>query len=144
VSDQEGSGNDRQRVSEFLKRFGDERGLTLDPLNEQGFAEIARGSALVRINVLEEHGVLLLISPVMRVPERNTEAFYRRVLELSFLATSDAAFAIDKKTDMVYLRILRRLEGMDYEEFEDMLHTIATVADEWDDKLRAQFGDGVA
>jgi hypothetical protein len=136
--------SDRQRVSEFLKRFGDERGLTLDPLNEQGFAEIARGSALVRINVLQEHGVLLLISPVMRVPERNTEAFYRRLLELSFLATSDAAFAIDKKTDMVYLRILRRLEGMDYEEFEDMLHTIATVADEWDDKLRAQFGDGVA
>jgi hypothetical protein len=132
--------SERARISEYLKRFGDERDLALDPLNEQGYAEIARGSAIVRINVLDEHGVLLLISPVMRVPERNVEAFYRRLLELSFLATSDAAFAIDKKTDMVYLRILRRLEGMDYEEFEDMLHTIGTVADEWDDKLKAQFG----
>jgi len=129
----------RDRINEFIERFGKDRDLQLDPLNAEGFAQIARGSATVRINVVEEHGVLLLISPLMRVPERNTEAFYRRLLELSFLATSDAAFAIDKKSDMVYLRILRRLEGMDYEEFEDMLHTIASVADEWDDKLRAQF-----
>jgi hypothetical protein len=129
----------RDRINEFIDRFGKDRDLQLDPLNAEGFTQIARGSATVRINVVEEHGVLLLISPVMRVPERNTEAFYRRLLELSFLATSDAAFAVDKKSDMVYLRILRRLEGMDYEEFEDMLHTIASVADEWDDKLRAQF-----
>jgi hypothetical protein len=129
----------RAQIDQFIQRFGQERDLALDPLNAQGYTEIARGSALVRINVVEEHGVLLMIAPVMRVPERNTEAFYRRLLELSFLATSDAAFAIDKKTDMAYLRILRRLEGMDYEEFEDLLHTIATVADEWDDKLKAQF-----
>ena len=130
----------RTQINDFIQRFGKERDLALDPLNEQGYAEIARGSAVVRINVVEEHGVLLMIAPIMRVPERNTEAFYRRLLELSFLATSDAAFAIDKKTDMAYLRALRRLEGMDYEEFEDLLHTIATVADEWDDKLKAQFG----
>lgn len=132
----------RQRINEFIQRFGKERDLELDSLNDQGYTQIARGSATVRINVIDEHGVLLMISPVMRVPERNTEAFYRRLLELSFLATSDAAFAVDKKTDMVYLRILRRLEGIDYEEFEDLLHTIASVADEWDDKLRGQFGEG--
>jgi hypothetical protein len=131
---------ERQQINEFIERFGRERDLVLDPLNEEGFAQIARGSATVRINVLEEHGVLLLIAPIMRVPEQNREAFYRRLLELSFLATSDAAFAIDKKTDMAYLRILRRLEGLDYDEFDDLLHTIASVADEWDDKLRAQFG----
>jgi hypothetical protein len=130
----------RQQIDEYIQRFGRDREIQLDPLNEEGFTTIARGSATVRINVVDEHGVLLLIAPMMRIPERNTEAFYRRLLELSFLATSDAAFAIDKKTDMVYLRILRRLEGMDYDEFEDMLHTIATVADEWDDKLRSQFG----
>jgi hypothetical protein len=133
----------RDRINEYIKRFGHERNLELEPLNSEGFAQIARGSATVRINMLEDHGVLLLISPIMRVPERNTEAFYRRLLELSFLATSDAAFAIDKKTDMAYLRILRRLEGLDYEEFEDLLHTIASVADEWDDKLRAQFGGSI-
>jgi hypothetical protein len=130
----------RDRINEFIQRFGKDRDLELDPLNSEGFTQIARGSATVRINVIDEHNVLLLIAPMMRIPERNTEAFYRRLLELSFLATSDAAFAIDKKSDMVYLRILRRLEGMDYDEFEDLLHTIATVADEWDDKLRSQFG----
>lgn len=130
----------RDRINEFIGRFGQDRGLELDRLNAEGFTQIARGSATVRINVIDEHGVILLIAPMMRIPERNTEAFYRRLLELSFLATSDAAFAIDKKTDLVYLRILRRLEGLDYDEFEDMLHTIATVADEWDDKLRTQFG----
>ena len=131
---------ERERINDFIQRFGRERDLVLDPLNEEGFAQIARGSATVRINVLEEHGVLLLIAPIMRVPDGNREAFYRRLLELSFLATSDAAFAIDKKTDMAYLRILRRLEGLDYDEFDDLLHTIASVADEWDDKLRTQFG----
>ena len=130
----------RDRINQYIGRFGQDRGLELDPLNAEGFTQIARGSATVRINVIDEHGVILLIAPMMRIPERNTEAFYRRLLELSFLATSDAAFAIDKKTDLVYLRILRRLEGLDYDEFEDMLHTIATVADEWDDKLRSQFG----
>jgi hypothetical protein len=73
------------------------------------------------------------------VPERDPCGLYRRLLELSLLSTSDAAFAIDKKTDLVYLRILRRLEGLDYDEFDDLLHTIASVADEWDDKLRTEF-----
>ena len=130
----------RDLINEYISRFGREREVEFDPLNEQGFTTIARGSATVRVNVLDEHGVLLLLAPVMPVPEKNTEDFYRRLLELSFLATSDAAFAIDKKTDTVYLRALRRLEGLDYEEFEDLLHTIASVADVWDDKLRAQFG----
>jgi hypothetical protein len=49
--------------------------------------------------------------------------------------TSDASFAIDKDKDAVYLRALRRLSGLDYEEFEDLLHTMASVADEWDDRL---------
>jgi Tir chaperone family protein CesT len=129
----------RQRINDYIRRFGEERGLQLDALNEEGSTQVARGSATVRIAVLEEHGVLLLIAPVMKVPEKNREEFYRRLLELSFLATSDAAFAIDKNSDMAYLRILRRLEGLDYEEFDDMLHTIAGVADEWDDKLRMQF-----
>src|SRR5262245_65666464 len=132
----------RDLINEYISRFGREREIEFDPLNEQGFTTIARGSATVRVNVLDEHGVLLLLAPVMPVPEKNTEDFYRRLLELSFLATSDAAFAIDKKTDTVYLRALRRLEGLDYEEFEDLLHTIASVADAWDDKLRAQFGSG--
>jgi hypothetical protein len=130
----------RDTINDFIRRFGEERNLKLAPIGEQGFTQIARGSATVRVHVLEEHGVLLLLVAMMKVPERNAEPFYRRLLELSFLTTSDAAFAIDRKTETVYLRALRRLEGMDYEEFEDLVHTVATIADEWDDKLREQFG----
>ena len=31
--------------------------------------------------------------------------------------------------------MLRTLYHLDYEEFEDLVHTVATVADHWDDLL---------
>ena len=92
-------------------------------------------------SVAEEHGILLFLSRIMDVPKEGRETFYRRLLELNFLVTSDAAFAVDKDKDAVYLRALRRLSGLDFEEFEDLLHTMATVADEWDDRLTEMFPD---
>jgi hypothetical protein len=130
----------REQIGEFLRRFGKERDLELDPLNAEGYSEIARGSATIGIHFLAEKDVLVLLAPIMPVPARDAEALFRRLLELSFLATGDAAFAIDKKTETVYLRILRRAAGLDYEEFEDLLETIASVADDWDDQLKQQFG----
>jgi hypothetical protein len=76
----------------------------------------------------------------MPVPIIGRETFYRRLLELSFLATSDAAFSIDAQKDEVYVRALRRLSGLDYEEFEDLLDTVGKVADEWDEPLKRDFG----
>ncbi len=122
-------------VNAYLRRFGAAVGVELDPLDEDGYTDVRRGSATVGINVLEDHGILLFLSRIMEVPRDGREAFYRRLLELNFLVTSDGAFAIDKDRDAVYLRALRRLSGLDYEEFEDLLHTIASVADEWDDRL---------
>ena len=54
----------------------------------------------------------------------------------------NAAFAVDAQRDEVVVRALRRLSGLDYEEFEDLLETVGKVADEWDDVLRAEFGQG--
>lgn len=130
-----------QMVNDYLQRFGASVGVELDPLDEDGYTDVRRGSATVGINVLEEHGILLFLSRIMDVPRDGREAFYRRLLELNFLVTSDAAFAIDKDKDAVYLRALRRLSGLDFEEFEDLLHTMATVADEWDDRLAELFPD---
>lgn len=136
----EPSDNPRAVIDGFIQRFGRERNLDLPALSEDGTAQLQRGSAVISIHVVTEQGVLLLLSRVMPVPEGNREELFRRLLELSFLATGDAAFAINNKTDEIFLRCLRRLEGLDYDEFEDLLHTIATVADEWDDKLRTEFG----
>lgn len=132
-----------EMVNDYVRRFGEAVGVELDPLDDDGYTDVRRGSATVGINVLEDNGVLLFLSKIMDVPGDNREAFYRRLLELNFLVTSDGAFSIDRDRDAVYLRALRRLGGLDYEEFEDLLHTIATVADEWDDRLAELFpGNG--
>jgi hypothetical protein len=137
-----------EMVNDYIARFGAGVGVELDPLDGDGYTDVRRGSATVGINVLHEHGILLFLSRIMDVPRDSMvaggaggrEALYRRLLELNFLVTSDAAFAIDKDKDAIYLRALRRLSGLDYEEFEDLLHTMASVADEWDDRLAQIFG----
>ena len=84
--------------------------------------------------------MLLFLSAIMKVPQTRQADFYRKLLELNFLRTSDGAFAIDAQNDYVYLRAFRGLAGIDYIEFVDMLDTVAQVADEWDDKLKEEFG----
>jgi Tir chaperone family protein CesT len=130
----------RTMVNAYLARFGDRAGAALEPLDAGGYTLARKGSATVGVNVLEDHGVLLLVAPVMAVPLTGRETFYRRLLELSFLTTSDAAFALDAHRNEIVVRTLRRLSGLDYEEFEDLLDTVSKVADDWDDKLRAEFG----
>ena len=110
------------------------------PLDENGYTLVRRGSAGVAVNVLEEHGVLLLLVDVMPVPEKGREALYRRLLELSFLTTGDASFAIDAARDEVFVRALRPLSELDYEELVELIETVGRVADEWDDVLKREFG----
>jgi hypothetical protein len=130
----------RTMVNAYLTRFGERAGAKLDPLDASGYVLVRKGSASVGINVLEDHGVILFVAPVMQVPIVGKETLYRKLLDLSFLTTSDAAFAVDAQRDEVVVRALRRLSGLDYEEFEDLLETVGKVADEWDDVLRAEFG----
>jgi hypothetical protein len=127
-------------VNAYLERFATRSGVPLEPLDENGYTYARKGSASIAVNVLEDHGVLLLLSRVMAVPTVGREAFFRRLLELSFLTTADASFAIDATKDEVFVRALRRLSGLDYEEFEDLLETVGRVADEWDDALKREFG----
>ncbi len=130
----------RSMINFYIARFGERAGTKLEPLDASGYTQVRKGSASVGVNVLEDHGVLLMLAPVMPVPLTGRETFYRRLLELSFLATSDASFAIDAQKDEVFARSLRRLSGLDYEEFEDILETVGKVADEWDDLLQKEFG----
>ncbi len=132
-------------INEFIKRFSQKvseatgDSVMFDPLDGDGYTSVNRGSATIGINVIEEQGVLLFLSRIMKIPQERSTEFYRYLLELNFLATSDGAFAIEKETDTVCLRALRSVNGLEYAEFEDILHTVATVADEWDDKLIEEF-----
>ncbi|HET7499662.1 MAG TPA: type III secretion system chaperone [Kofleriaceae bacterium] len=124
----------RSRVAAFLDRFGKERNVTLPPLSPEGTGSIQRGSAVVTIHVLAEQGVLLVLARVAAAATLD-EARLRRVLTASFLETGGAAFALHPQTGDLYLRILRGLDGLDYEEFEEAVHSIARTADHWDDQL---------
>jgi hypothetical protein len=127
-------------VNAYLTRFAARAGMEIGPLDETGFLEVRSGSAIVGVSVMEDVGVLILLAAIMPVPSGNREALYRRLLEMSFLTTSDAAFAIDAEKEEVVVRSLRRLSGLDYEEFEDLLDTVGKVADAWDEALREEFG----
>jgi hypothetical protein len=132
---------DVARVSDYIQRFSELIGVPIEPLDKDGFTQVARGSATVGINVIESKGFILFLAPIMDIPAGNRrEEFFRKLLELNHLATEDGAFSIDKESGRVYLRALRSLDSFDFDEFVDMLDTIARVADEWDDKLKAEFG----
>ena len=78
----------------------------------------------------------MIFAPVMDVPVTGREAFYRVLLDMSFVRDPDAAFAdSDGRREKVVLRALRRLSALDYEEFEDLLATVGQVADHFDDRL---------
>jgi hypothetical protein len=124
----------KSRIAEYLDRFGRERSLNLPPLDAEGVGTIQRGSAVVSIHVLDAKGVLLLLSRVAKQPKLD-ESSMKKLLMASFTDTNDAAFALHPQTGDLYLRVLRGLDGLDYEEFEDSLHSIAQTADHWDDKI---------
>lgn len=126
-------------INAYLKRYAEATPMMPEDsnaLDATGYAQVLRGGAVVGINVLEELGVLMVFAPVMRVPKSRLEAFYRKLLELSFVTTSDAAFAINTRTEEVVVRCLRRLSALDYEEFEDIITTVGNVADRWADALQ--------
>ncbi|HMI87741.1 MAG TPA: YbjN domain-containing protein [Polyangiaceae bacterium] len=130
----------RAMVNRYLAKFSAHMKLPTIELDATGHADVQRGSATVGINLLHEQGVLMIFAPVMDVPITGREAFYRTLLDMSFVATQDAAFAIDGPRDKVVLRVLRRLSALDYEEFDDLLVTVGQVADHFDDRLIAEYG----
>ena len=125
------------RVAQYLERFARERNLTLPPLTDDGVGSIQRGSAVVSIHVLAEQEILLLLAKVAAAPALD-ERRLRRLLTASFTETGDAAFALHPQSGDLYLRILRGLDGLGYDEFEDLVHSIAETADRWDDTLSAE------
>jgi hypothetical protein len=126
-------------VNEYVRRFGELVGVAIDPLDAEGYTAVCRGKATVGVNVVEDHGVLMLLSPLIPVPNHHRFELCHRLLELNFLQTSDASFAIDGEKDMVYVRALRGLHNLSFEEFADLLDTVATTADEWFDRLRREY-----
>ena len=64
----EGRMADVKRVAEYIQRFAELIGVPIDPLDKDGFTQVARGSATVGINVVEQKGFILFLAPIMDVP----------------------------------------------------------------------------
>lgn len=123
-----------EMVNDYIRRFGRSVDADLHPLDASGYTDVRHGSLVIGINAFVERDVLLILVRMCKVPDAHPEALYRKLLELNFLATRACSFAIDAQRGLVYLRAMRPLDGLDYEEFVDLLKTAVAVAG----KLRDQ------
>jgi hypothetical protein len=124
-----------EMVNEYIRRFGRSVDVDLHPLDASGYTDVRHGSLVIGINAFVEKDVLLILVRMCKLPEENPEALYRKLLELNFIATRSCSFAIDSERKLVYLRAMRPLDGLDYEEFVDLLKTAAAVATKLRDKV---------
>ena len=118
-----------ETVNEYIKRFGEAVGVELHPLDADGYTDVRHGSVVIGINAFVKKNVLLILARLGKAPGQHSIELYRRLLELNFLATRSCCFAIDEKTQRIYLRTMRPLDALDYEEFVDLLETVAAVAE---------------
>ena len=123
-------------VNDYLRRFGEVVSADLKPLDADGYTDLRHDKIVIGINVVSEHGILMLVVKMGDLPEAPQPAFYRRLLELNFLATGEGAFAIDQSNRTIYLRSMRPLAGLTYPQFEDLLRSVAAAAE----GMRDRFG----
>lgn len=98
-----------------------------------------RGSAIIEVYISQKEntGYMQVLSPIVHLPQTGLLPFYRKLLELNLQLTS-AAFGI--YLDIVYVFSERPLDGLDAVEANTIISLLANYADEWDDKLVAEFG----
>ncbi len=100
---------------------------------------LIEGSAKVYIYVQDEaQGASLRItSPIVDIPERNKEGFYRHLLDLNGTLSS---CALSTHENIVLVVAQRPTFGLVQEELDDLVWHVAYVADLLDNKLADEFG----
>ncbi len=109
---------------------------------EQGYGWSFRyGTAVVEIYIVQQGesgaGYLQVLSPIMHLPQNGLLPLYRHLLELN-LQLTNAAFGVFQ--EVVYVYYERLLDGMDNVEAANIITNVAAYADEYDDRLIAEFG----
>jgi hypothetical protein len=100
---------------------------------------LQQGSAKVYIFVQETEGgpVLRITSPIVTLPPNNQESFMRRLLEIN--ATLSGC-ALSLHQDAVLVVAQRHTQDLDQAELDELVWTVAYVADFLDDQLASEFG----
>jgi hypothetical protein len=102
---------------------------------------LTEGSAKVYVFVQDSANgagaVLRITSPLVYLPDKNREGFYRRLLDLNTNLTS-CALAIHN--DIVLIVAQRPTAALVQEELDELVWNAAYVADLLDNKLSEEFG----
>src|SRR5215831_617854 len=101
---------------------------------------VRHGSAAVYIFLEggDKENFIQVVSPIMKIPERNILPLYRRLLELNAEELQGAAFGV--KGEDVVLTIDRSTTDLDRTEVHSMITLIGEYADQYDDELVGEFG----
>jgi hypothetical protein len=100
------------------------------------------GSAFVIVGT--SGSAIVAIAPMFRnLPPGKEEAFYRRLLEHNAYMGGMASFAV-QPDGWVVLHAGRPIKGIDPQEFATLVSGVGRFADEFDDKLIAEFFAGDA
>jgi hypothetical protein len=104
---------------------------------DNGLYRMQWGSAIVMVGVAGQ--AIVAIAPLFRSPPaEKTEAFYRRLLEHNAFMGGMAAFAV-QPDGWVVLHAGRSRKGMDAHELAVLVSGVGRFADDFDDKLIAEF-----
>ena len=124
-------------------------GVILDAFETGGLrpgfrAHIRSGSASGEVSVVDSPDdpgvdILLVRLPIMRVPDADADAFYRRLLLLDAGFLGRAAFCL-MPDDTVALCAGRNVRDLELDELVDLILWTAEQADHVDDLLLTEFG----
>ncbi|KKD37185.1 MAG: YbjN domain-containing protein [Limnoraphis robusta] len=98
------------------------------------------GSAEVFVQLTgdTEEDTLTVWSPVLTLPAKNEATLMRALLEMNWLSTYESHFAITNSQIVVLSN--RTLAGITPAEISRIITVVATIADDNDDHLQAEFG----
>ncbi len=97
------------------------------------------GSAEVFVQLTgdTDDDTLAVWSPVLQLPAKNEEQLLRTLMEMNWLSTYESHFAIMENQVVVLSN--RTLAGINPSEISRLITIVATIADDNDDNLQAEF-----
>lgn len=120
------------------------RDLGVDPAlckgEKDGQWTLSKGSASVWIDVWAADngfsGYLQIMAPVVQIPEKNRDVFYREILDINHTLYGVGMTAFG---DWIYIKTVRELDGLDITEAAAMFNRVGGYADDYDDMLRDKY-----
>jgi hypothetical protein len=92
----------------------------------------------VQLAGTSEEDVLMVWSAVLKLPAKNEAQLYRKLMEMNWSSTFEARFAISDNQVVVCSQ--RTLAELSPAEVSRNITIVATIADENDEALQAEFG----